>query len=382
MVLLFNVYITPSKGNQFVIFDRGNLKSSNKLDVTKYTLSSLAHAYPWSKAIINIELDPNHYTPQDSKNIYNFIIEEFSKVKVVFSNKRCTLQKNWQELYYKINSDLIFYLGNHDHIFMDSSNTCLENLVKISKNYENPTIITSHYPENIRWAKSGYIELNEINPRNLNKDFKINDDHLSYKGICIDSLNIISKSLYYKWFFEGDWRDQIELPRTDGIGGLDLIRIKNSLGIDLPLQDIIIPYKEQLRHFDGYVHQRISNNICPSLSIPDGFFESKIKIRYGYDDYKQGWVNINPKNSNYYAYNKNGADYKLTLEDIPLFWKNRISEIDINNEINEEEMIQHRLHSIQQMIYSDTRYNSYIEDEVIQKIFNTHLQNRPQYKLI
>jgi hypothetical protein len=382
MVLLFNVYITPSKGNQFVIFDRGNLKSSNKLDVTKYALSSLAHAYPWSKAIINIELDPNHYTPQDSKSIYSFIAEEFSNVEVIFSDKRCTLQENWQELYYKINSDLIFYLGNHDHVFMDSSNVCLENLVKISKNYENPTIITSHYPENIRWAKSGYIELNEINPRNLNKNFKINDDHLSYKGICIDSLNIISKSLYYKWFFEGDWGDQIELPRTDGIGGLDLIRIKNSLGIDLPLQDIIIPYKEQLRHFDGYMHQRISNNICPSLSIPDGFFESEIKIRYGYDDYKQGWVNINPKNPNYYAYNKNGADYKLTLEDIPLFWKNRISEIDINNKINEEEMIQYRLHSIQQMVYSDTRYNPYIEDGVIQKIFNTHLQNHPQYKLI
>lgn len=382
MVLLFNVYITPSKGNQFVIFDRGNLKPSDKLDVTKYALSSLAHAYPWSKAIINIELDPNHYTPQDSKSIYSFIAEEFSNAEVIFSNKRCTLQENWQELYYKINSDLIFYLGNHDHVFMDSSNVCLKNLVKISKNYENPTIITSHYPENIRWAKSGYIELNEINPRNLNKNFKINDDHLSYKGICIDSLNIISKSLYYKWFFEGDWGDQIELPRTDGIGGLDLIRIKNSLGIDLPLQDIIIPYKEQLRHFDGYMHQRISNNICPSLSIPDGFFESEIKIRYGYDDYKQGWVNINPKNPNYYAYNKSGADYKLTLEDIPLFWKNRISEIDINNEINEEEMIQYRLHSIQQMVYSDTRYNPYIEDVVFQKIFNTHLQNHPQYKLI
>tara|TARA_R110001592_G_scaffold71981_3_gene219687 strand:- start:5346 stop:6494 length:1149 start_codon:yes stop_codon:yes gene_type:complete len=381
MVLLFNVYITPSKGNQFVIFDRGNLKSSNKLDITKYTLSSLAHAYPWSKAIINIELDPNHYSTQNSKDIYNFITEEFSNTRVIYSTKRCTLQKEWQELYYKIDSDLIFYLGNHDHVFIDSNNICLKNLVKIAKNNKFPTVMTSHYPENIRWAKSGYIELNEITPRVLNKDFKINGDYLSYKGICIDSLNIISKSLYYKWFFEGDWGDRIELPRTDGIGGVDLLKIKTHLGLNLPQQDIIIPYKEQLRHFDGYMHQKIGNDTCPSLSIPEGFFESNIKIRYGYDDYKEGWVNINPTNPNYYAYNKSGADYKITLDDLPLFWKSKISEIDINSDINEEEMIQHKLHSIQQMIYSDTRYNPYIEKEVTQKIFNTYLKTHPQYNL-
>jgi hypothetical protein len=381
MVLLFNVYITPSKGNLSIIYDRGNLKSSSKLDITKYTLSSLAVAYSWSKAIINVELDSNHYSEDDNKTIHNFIAKEFKDIEFIYSSKRCKLQREWQALYNDINSDLIFYLGNHDHIFIDSDNSYLKDLVKIAKNNENSTIITSHFPENIRWAKSGYIELHESTPRKLNSGYKINNNYLSYKGICIDSLNIITKSLYYNWFFTGNWGDEIKLPRTDGIGDVDLIKIRNHLGIALPQQNIIIPYKEQLRHFDGYMHQRIGNNICPSLAIPDGFFEGKIKIRYGYDNYKDGWVNINPKTSNYYASSKHGTDDKITLEDLPLFWRSKIIDVDSNPNINEEEMIQYKLQSKLQMIYSDKRYNPYIDDEIQQKVLDTYLLTHKQYKI-
>ena len=381
MVLLFNVFITPSKGNPSIIYDRGNLKPSSKLDITKYALSSLAVAYPWSRAIINVELDSNHYSKDDNKNIYDFISKEFKDIEFIYSSKRCELQREWQELYNNINSDLIFYLGNHDHIFIDSSNSYLKDLVEIAKNSKNSTIITSHFPENIRWAKSGYIELHESTPRKLNNNFKINDNYLSYEGICIDSLNIITKSLYYNWFFTGNWGDEIKLPRTDGIGGVDLLKMRNYLGIELPQQNIIIPYKEQLRHFDGYMHQRIGNNTCSPLAIPDGFFEDKIKIRYGYDDYKDGWVNINPKTSNYYASDKYGTDDKITLEDLPLFWKSKIVEVDSNPNINEEEMIQYKLQSILQMVYSDERYNPYIDDETQQKVLNTYLLTHKQYKI-
>ena len=291
------------------------------------------------------------------------------------------MQKEWQALYNNINSDLIFYLGNHDHIFIDSSNSYLKDLVKVAKNDKNSTIITSHFPENIRWAKSGYIELHESTPRKLNNNFKINDNYLSYEGICIDSLNIITKSLYYNWFFTGNWGNEIKLPRTDGIGGVDLLKMRNYLGIELPQQNIIIPYKEQLRHFDGYMHQRIGNNTCSPLAIPDGFFEDKIKIRYGYNDYKDGWVNINPKISNYYASDKHGTDDKITLEDLPLFWKSKIVEVDSNPNINEEEMIQYKLQSILQMVYSDERYNPYIDDETQQKVLDTYLLTHKQYKI-
>ena len=142
-----------------------------------------------------------------------------------------------------------------------------------------------------------------------------------------------------------------------------------------------MPYKELFRHFDGYFHQFISCNQCPSLDIPPGFFENDIKIRYGYDDYKEGWVNINPKNPNYYAHDKSGIDYKFTLQDLPLVWKSRISTIDSNPSIDEEEMLQYRLKAALEMIYNSEYYNPYIDDEIKDKVLEYYMDSFPQYKL-
>ena len=381
MVLLFNVYITNTPGNPFSELSRGLLPSFSKLDITKYSLASLAVAYSWTRAIINVELDPKIYTEAQSIELKEFIEKEFKGIEVLFSNKRIKFQHEWKNLYEKINSDLILLLCNHDHIFIDSSKETLEEIVK-QEHSRYTTIVTSHWPENIRWAKSGYIQLNESQPRKLNSNYKVLDCSLSYDGICIDSLNIITKQLYYNWFFTGEWGN-VSLPRLDGVAGLypNLLAIRSYLNIPLPQQTIIIPYKEQLRHFDGYSHQRIDNNTCPSLTIPEGFFESNMKIRYGYTDYLEGWININPKFSNYRAYSLDGTDYKITLEDLPLVWKNKVAELDINPYIDDEEMIQYRLKDALSMVYSDTRYNSYIDAEVEQKVLNQYLKTHKQYQL-
>ena len=381
MVLLFNVYITNTPGNPFSELSRGLLPSFSKLDITKYSLASLAVAYSWTRAIINVELDPKIYTEAQSIELKEFIEKEFKGIEVLFSNKRIKFQHEWKNLYEKINSDLILLLCNHDHIFIDSSKETLEEIVK-QEHSRYTTIVTSHWPENIRWAKSGYIQLNESQPRKLNSNYKVLDCSLSYDGICIDSLNIITKQLYYNWFFTGEWGN-VSLPRVDGIVGVypSIINIRQRLNIPLPQQTILIPYKEQLRHFDGYSHQRIDNNTCPSLTIPEGFFESNMKIRYGYTDYLEGWININPKFSNYRAYSLDGTDYKITLEDLPLVWKNKVAELDINPYIDDEEMIQYRLKDALSMVYSDTRYNSYIDAEVEQKVLNQYLKTHKQYQL-
>jgi hypothetical protein len=382
MVLLFNVYLTDTPGNPYSGLSRGLLSSYSKLDVTKYSLASLAAAYSWTRAIINVELDPKIYTEDQLTELKKFVEREFKDIEVLFSNKRVKLQQEWKDLYEKINSDLILLLCNHDHIFIDSSRETLEEVVK-QEHSKYTTIVMSHWPENIRWAKSGYIQLSESQPRELNSNYRALDYGLSYQGTCIDSLNIITKHLYHDWFFTGEW-GEVGLPRVDGITGLysDLITIRNYLGIPLPKQTIIVPYKEQLRHFDGYLHQRIDNNTCPSLSIPNNFFESSLKVRYGYDDYIEEWVNLNPRAINYKAFNIDGIDDKITLEDLPLAWKNRVAETYVSPYINEEEMIQYRLQAVLQMIYSDTRYNSYIEPEVKDRVLNQYLKTYKQYQLI
>jgi hypothetical protein len=384
MILLYNVYLTDTPGNSNVFLDRGLLPIYSKLDIAKYSLCSLASAYEWTKVIINIELDPNIFSEEEISSLPKFINDTFKNIEVLFSPIRVKYQKDWKNIYKEIDSDFILLLCNHDHIFLDSNNNCLKNIIVEAKKQHSKyvTIAMSHWPENIRWAKSGYIQLDANNPTKYNKNYKINNYGLSYEGISLDSLNIISKELYYEWFFIGDWPN-IELVRIDGVAQKypDLIQIKDCVGKTIPEQLIIIPYKEQMRHFDGYMHQRIDNNTCPSLNIPDGFFESKIKIRYGYDDYKDGWVNINPKKDNYRAYSLDGTDDKITLEDIPLFWKDRVSEIDINQKINDEEMIQYRLQSVLKTIYSDTRYSNYIDNETQINVLNSYLRTYKQYEL-
>ena len=382
MVLFFNTFITDTPGNSLSALDRGLLPSYSKLEITKYSLASLAIAYPWTKAIINIELDPLCYTADQKKDLEDFIKKEFKDTDTIFSGKRIKSQKDWKAAYESINSDMILLLCNHDHIFIDSSKNYLSELVQTVRQSEEQyaTIGMSHWPENIRWAKSGYIDLHESFPKKHNKGYKLLDNYMQYQGICLDSLNIITKELYHNWFFEGDW-GSVEIPRMDGlVGYTNLFDLRQRLGIPLPEQTLVVPYKEQLRHFDGYMHQRINNNTCPSIVIPDGFFEHNIKIRYGYTDYKEGWFNIDPKNTHYRAHDLSGTDDKITIEDIPLCWKNRVVDIDINPYLNEEELIQYRLYSILQMVYSDERYNPYIDSELEEKVLEFYLKSYNNYQ--
>jgi hypothetical protein len=400
MVLLFNTYITDasSTGGVWKVLgislDRGHLSNYNKIDILKYCLASLAVAYPWKRAIINIELDTPYNTKENSKELEKFVKNEFKNIDLIFSFKRNLHQEDWISTYGLINSDVIAFICNHDHIFLDNSTKYLEELVQLKDQYKNLYIALSHYPEFIRMAKCGYIDLlkGETTPSSFWETSEVKENHVHTVREIFDSIAIISKSLYENWFLEGTWdliepspgifkTNKIELGRTEGAGVIGLGEIKRLLKLPITEVDQVIPYREMFRHFDGYWHQQISNNHCPSLDIPPGFFENDIKIRYGYDDYKEGWVNINPKNPNYQAYSKSGTDYKFTLQDLPRVWKGRISVIDSNPSIDEEEMISYRLKAILEIIYNNPYYDPYIDEELKNKILEYYLQLYPQYKL-
>ena len=365
MILLCNTFITekrPPTGNWDVV--RGNLKNSTNFDIFKYSLASLSVAYPWSKVILKIDLDEMY---KDRKNeLESFIQEEFKNYKIDLSWKRNEYQKDWIKTYEELDDNLIWFYCNHDHIFFDSTPEYLKELTSTLENQKLTSLQFSHWPENLRTAKSGGHS-SPINP----STYKLLNNCLKINCSNFDSIQIVTKDLYYEWWCVGDF-PTIKLPRPDYFG-IGLAEIKQ-----LPIQTLTIPLKEICRHFDGYNHipphlgGPITNDQCPAIEIPKGFFENNIKVRYGYDDYKKGWTNINPKNQNYYSYDKSGTDYKFTLNDLPLVWKNRISVVDSNPSIDEIEMTQHRLKSILEMVHTSEQYQ--VDKEVEEKILIEYLK--------
>ena len=353
MILFVNTFITNENPNFKLSYQRGNLNTDDKLDIFKYSLASLAIAYDWSKVILKISLD-NHYK-QRQDELEQFIKDNFSQFNLVLEWQRNEYQNDWKHDYELLDNNLIWFYCNHDHIFFDSSKDYLAELVNGMKNEELCSLGFSHFPEAIRTAKN--------NPKYI-----VHNNYISYESTNFDSIQIITKELYRRWWFEGEF-NHIKLPRPDFFG-IGLAEIK-----PMPMHKVIIPLKEICRHYDGYQHIQpvITNNQCPSITIPLGFFENDIKIRYGYDDYKEGWTNINPKNNNYYAYDASGTDYKFTLNDLPLIWKDKISIIDSSTNIDEEEMLQYRLKSIFDMVVTSPYFE--IDEEVINKIFNKYLEN-------
>lgn len=359
MIYFCNTFITEIKSNGYI--DRGNLRKFTNFDIFKYSLASASKIYKWTKVILKIELDECYKHRQDE--LSEFIKHEFKDYPIHLEWKRNVYQNDWIESFDLLNDRLIWFCCNHDHIFIDSDNSHLNDLVEKMNNDSEEYISLgfSHWPELIRSAKLG----GESPPKNSNS-YKFEDNCISIRNNSFDSIQIITKELYKNWWFTGNF-NHCRLPRPDYFGvAIDVFK-------NVPIHKVIIPLKELCRHFDGYQHcnYRILNNKCPAIDIPQGFFDNNIKINYGFDDrhVDNTVTNLNPTINSYFADDIKGTDYKWTLEDIPNFWKSRISNIIDNKNVNREMMIQYRLKSILNMIC----YNGYpVDDEVIETIINLY----------
>ena len=333
MVLLVNTFLTHPMNN----YHRGHLPGANQIDIFKYTISSLAAVNRWSLVIFNIRLD-NHYQ-HCWDDLQRYIHEEFDPIcsRVEVNQGRCEYQHQWQDLVERLEAEpdpYIWYACNHDHVFMDYDRHALDTALLALDQEPDPrkAIYYSHWPE-----------FNRVMQNNFPQSFRVLPcGTVAGLSIQMDSIQIVSKPLLRDWWFSRDFGNAYR-PRSDW----------QHIHTCDPYPTYC-PYREVVKHFDGYSHL-FNTDVVPPLSIPPGFFERDLKIRYGYSDNLEGWVNVHPMRS-YKTATPQGVDYRWVLADIPLFWKDRITAIEISPEYSYEELLMARNEAVRSYM---TAYTSH-----------------------
>ena len=313
MQLLNNVFITDTKFHEAVVhipnkpaYNRYLLGNPDQLDIYKYSLASWS-VLPLTRAIIYCKLDKNYEHRYDE--LERFIKEEFT-CPVFFYKYRNEKQRDWQKTITELTSDeIIYYICNHDHIFLDSNLDTINNLISrfyslYRRGIDNISSFVSHWPEILNVA--------------TNNNGKLNNGFIEFGWQTNSSVQIVTHNILDQWWNQKDYGDR-ELPRPDWF----------FFNIDEVQSHFILSRKELFRHFDGYSLSSLEPNKCPPLDIPQGFFDNNIKISYG--EYMPGYTVVNPVAKEYKTINNNGADIINFIENIPLFWKPKISRIVQHN---------------------------------------------------
>jgi hypothetical protein len=312
MIILVNSKITDQR---FYNFMRYNLRNDSRFDVARYCFASFAPLDPLvTKYVFHLDL---HEFAHRQDEMEAWIKSVLPEDKVIIHWSQCNNAAEWRATADEINTlndDLIFPAAWEDHIFWDSDiETLSEGIVNIYKDPAvNACILTSHYPECIRYAVAwGGVQIGDSN-------------YVTYQHNDDSSLRIM-KLDFFNWHMS-QLRD-----------GIRIFRVENFVPYDNSMTTTYQPLKEQFRHFDGYSHVGIGGDVVPPLEIPAGFFEG-MRIRYGFDDYVDGYVNINPTKPLRTA-DANGFDYNFMLEDIPAFWHKHIISTDIADNIDADVMV-------------------------------------------
>lgn len=318
MYLFINVAITEKRLGPF------RPTRNNRVDIFKYCLSSLS-VLPWDEVFIHYVFYDDENLKDRKNELENYIQQEYKNHKLNLYNSRSTKQSEWKQALQPIldaPKNAVWYMCNDDHIFLDSNiNTILSARQIIENSSDNIAMYISHWPEMLKMAQK------QNNGKQINQYFQ------SWEAVNHDSLIFCHKRILEEWWFHHDYGDRY-MPRSDPFAEAP------SSVIGPPIK-MLVPIREQCRHFEGYPHIGIPAETCPDLEIPSGFFDNKIDITI---------PNRTLKHS----------------KDIPYFWKNKLNNIIINNE-NDEERIQHIL------MVANSRPNEphlIINNEIIQKAYS------------
>ena len=299
-------------------------RKQSKIDIFKYSIASYV-PITWSQVIIRIDGD----LKEEIHHLKDYVKECFPEADVAF--ERNDTGTKYAKTLDKVRNGnpWIFFSPNNDHPFIYKDSGIFDQLLtaaeKAEEKYGLPvSVLYSHFTESINSiSPSGYLY-------GYTGDFceVLDEDEFSYTvkydHVSLASLQIFRAEYLYKMMRAADNNRVI---RTECLGQY-INYDSDSL--------VIVPKVECCRHYDAYMHTSfvikdyITASRVPPLFIPDHFFERKIKIRYGFDDYSSEYVNINPEKTSYIFDSRDGTDLAISMNDLPAFWRNRVAVIETN----------------------------------------------------
>lgn len=333
MILFFNIKLTP---HRFGNYHRHPwVPNFDRFDIFKYCLASYTAMTPLiERAIFYIELEDYQHRKEE---LESYIKELYPACELYwYRNDNPQMWKQNSRLHFK-DSDVIWYAGNDDHIFIDYDLELIQEAIEILKQDPDPMAVVyySHWPEQCRVSHK--LQGTPTNSGNFIKMLWCNFDSIHIlKGYRFksywDSPQVYAKYAYNRHLFRSDYLIDDYFYQSN----------------------FYAPTREIVRHYDGYSHLGIGitpegmqsaylSNIVPPLYIPDGFFDKNIKIRVGFTSRMPGWVTLNTT-CDLYAATPSGVDYRWLESDIPLFWRDRISEIVRSDSYNIKEQAAWRDH--------------------------------------
>jgi hypothetical protein len=333
MLLYFDTYITDlprsinRKLERLLSDVRGgntSYRTQRKVDIFKYTLASFA-PLSWSRVVINVD----GANESDVADTLHYAKHLFPAAQLASSRSDTGSKYSKVLSKYVADNPWVFFSPHNDHPYIGSELNAFNKLVTLAEEAEAEfnlpvMILYSHFTESV----------NSITPDQflygLTGEYgkvllQTEDAYVVLREeIPLLSTHIIrARQLHDLMFDAGENR----VITTECLGKYLNIRSRC-------IQ--IVPKVEYCRHYDGYMHtysvirDYVSADRVPPLFIPNGFFESDIRIKYGFDEYFPGWVNLNPSSKSYIFRRNSGTDIGDLLSKIPFFWKDRVSNVDIN----------------------------------------------------
>lgn len=313
MIVFFNCKITKRGLSHY---PRASwMPKDDRMDIFKYTLDSYV---PFDtivdKWIFYIELAPEYQHRQTE--LEEHIRTQFPNQKLILKFSRNYYCRDWRQSIEDLeikDNDIIWYSGNDDHIFYDYNLDMIESAIAVLNNDPNPLsqVYYSHWPEQMRL---GYYHNGELTE---------DGNWIKHIWRTFDSIVIMKGERFRQYWLNQDWKD-LPVFRSDALyhHGYELTG------------PVYSPVREIVRHYDGYGHVGRFDNIIPPVQLPIGYFQDNLRVRIGYTNKLQGWINLDPLAKQIFPSSPAGADYRWLPEDIPLFWKSKIKQLDVNPELD------------------------------------------------